>query len=156
MMTYWKGHGRIRKESCSYIPRHNCWWCATIQTCCYKRHCPHARKLDEGEEDRRGLGEAHPHLVTAWSNMSHISFGLGLQFVERYINVIDMNTLVQIHVCIFCYIFCIMWQLRGHVNKNKTLEVGGWVKWPIGNKKKWKIHFYTLFYYVFGRAFEHQ
>ena len=32
--------------------------------------------------------------------------------------------------------------LRGHVNKKKfqkskkTLEVGGWVKWPIGNKKK--------------------
>ena len=32
--------------------------------------------------------------------------------------------------------------VRGHVNKNKfqkskkTLEVGGWVKCPIGNKKK--------------------
>ena len=38
----------------------------------------------------------------------------------------------------------------------KTLEVGGWVKCPIGNLKNVKIYFYTLFYYVFGRAFESQ
>ena len=52
----------------------------------------------------------------------------------------------------------LVWLLRGHVNKNKikkkTLEVGGWVKCPIGNKKNWKTYLYTLFYYVFGRAFE--
>ena len=110
-MTYRKGHGRIHKESCSYIPRHNCWWFGTIQTCCYKRRCPYARQLDEREEGRRGLGEALTHLVTAWSNMPLIPVWLGLQFIERYINVIDVNTLVQIDVCIFCYIFCIMWQL---------------------------------------------
>ena len=36
--------------------------------------------------------------------------------------------------------------VRGHVKKKskKTLEVGGWVKCPIG-KKNWKTYFYTLF-----------
>ena len=76
------------------ICRHNC-----------EMTLPTWRKLDEVEEGRRGLGEALPDLVTAWSNMPHIPVGLGLQFIERYINVIDMNTLVQIHVCIFFYTY---------------------------------------------------
>ena len=50
--------------------------------------------------------------------------------------------------------------LRGDATKKKiekskkTLEVGGWVMCPIGNKNKLENIFYTLFYYVFGRAFE--
>ena len=52
----------------------------------YKRHCRHARKLDEGEEGSRGLGEALTHLVTAWSNVPHIPVGLGLQCIDRYIS----------------------------------------------------------------------
>ena len=63
---------------------------------------------------------------------------------------------------VFRYHFFII-HLRVHVNKTnskfpiKTLEVGGWVKCPIGNKKQIGKHYlYTLFYYVFGRAFERQ
>ena len=53
-------------------------------------------------------------------------------------------------------------RLGDHVNIffspkiQKDLEVGGWVKCPIGYKKKLKTYFYTLFYYVFGQALERQ
>ena len=75
---------------------------------------------------------------------------------NELVHVIASELIIIMQKCPYNY--CI----RGHVNKKKfqkskkTLEVGGWVKCPIGKKKNWKTYFYTLFYYIFGRAFERQ